>query len=146
MNLQVRKIDMPRPGTRRRQQQRKSGIFKFYVMIYFLVAGCVLFGALSYQVDLNRKITKLRQETSRAKREIKDMERDIQSCKIAKARLSSWENISRRIAEYKLPLRPAEPGQVRYMTVNASGQVRQISKHDNDRSRQNDISLSHAVR
>ena len=142
MNLQVRKRDVPRAGSRRRQQQQKNGMFKFYVLIYCLVAAGVLFGALDYQVDLNRKITNLQQETSRTKLEIKDLERDIQSLKVSRARLSSWENVSRRIAEYKLPLRPAEPGQVRYMSLNntPSGQV-VVAEKESRPAR--DISLTH---
>ncbi|MBE6380501.1 MAG: hypothetical protein E7047_06190 [Lentisphaerae bacterium] len=144
MNLQVRKVSAPRGGSRRRQQQ-KSGLFKFYVLFYCLVVAGVLFGALNYQIDLNRKISKLQQSSNQAKQEIKDLERDIQSLTVVKARLSSWENISRRIAELKLPLRPAEPGQVRYMTFKPGNRERQVTVYDTTQHNSN-ISLSHAAR
>ena len=116
MNLQRHSTKLSRSNVRR-GKERKSWAFKFYVLVYLLVVASVFFGAVNYRIDLNRKINDLRRASIRAKQDIYELERDIQALRVDKERLSSAENIQRCITAYRLPFRPAEPGQVRYFTV-----------------------------
>lgn len=114
MNLQRR--SMPARRTVNRQKEQKSWTFKFCLVMYLLMAATVFFGALNYQIDLNRKSTELQRSRAAARQEIKNMEREITLLTGTRERLSSWENIQARIKEYNLPLREAESNQIRYIS------------------------------
>ena len=114
MNLQTRNMAINRKSPRRKKE-KKSNLL--YVFMYLLVVATIFFGALSYKVDLNRKTNDLRRSAERAENEIKELDRDIQSLRIARERLSTWTNVKQKIAEYKMPFRASEPRQVRYFTV-----------------------------
>ena len=116
MNLQRR--TMPARRTANCRKEQKSWAFKFYLLIYMLVAATVFFGSLNYRVDLNRKIADMQRSRVASQHEIEAMDREIQALKVTRERLSSWENVSKRIAEYKLPLRQAESHQIRYISGN----------------------------
>ena len=116
MNLQRR--SMPARRTVNRQKEQKSWTFKFCLLMYMIVVATVFFGALNYQIDLNRKTTELQRSRAAARQEIKNMEREITLLTGTRERLSSWENIKARIDEYKLPLRLAEPHQIRRISGN----------------------------
>lgn len=135
MNLQRRNIAGVRSGSRKREQ--KSWAFKFYVLLYLLVVASVFFGAVNYRIDLNRKITELQRAKAHAERDIKKMDLDIQALKVQRERLSSWDNVSKRIAEYKLPLRAAEPQQIRYVALdNTVGSKVDAAVAENNTQRQ----------
>ncbi len=118
MNLQRRNVTAARVN--RGKKEQKSWAFKFCVLMYLLVVASVFFGALNYRIDLNRKITELQRASGSARRDIKRMELDIQALKVQREHLTSWENVSKRIAECNLPLRPAEPQQIRYVAFKRS--------------------------
>ena len=116
MNLQRRNAINSRSTMRKREQ--KSWTFKFCVLLYLLIVASIFFGAVNYRIDLNRKITELQRARATTKRDMQKMDLDIQSLKMQRERLASWENVKSRIAEYNLPLRESEPYQIRYVALN----------------------------
>lgn len=119
MKLQTHNVPLPRQN-RRQKRDQKSWAVKFYILLYMLVTVTVACGVANYRIDLNRKINELYRSSQRTQREIHDLERDIQELKVEKQRLCSWENVSSRIAHYKLPFRASSTQQVRYFTVRSS--------------------------
>lgn len=120
MNLQSRRTNTRQPVKRRNGKDQKSRALKLYIVAYLLMVILVLFSALNYRIDLNRKINDLERAYNRTQQEIFELDRDIQSLKVAHEDLSNPRNIRRRIAEYRLPLRESEPQQVRFFTVRHS--------------------------
>ncbi len=116
MKLQTRHVASRAP-VRKRNKDQKSWALKLYILMYLLVVVLVVFAVANYRIDLNSKINDLQRASNRAKHEIYELERDIQALKIDRERYSSWANVRRRIAYYKLPFRPAEAHQVRLLTV-----------------------------
>ena len=132
MNLQRR--SMPARRTVNRQKEQKSWTFKFCLVMYLLMAATVFFGALNYQIDLNRKSTELQRSRAAARQEIKNMEREITLLTGTRERLSSWENIYARIKEYNLPLREAESHQIRHISGGRLRMERTRHAHVNNNS------------
>ena len=137
MSLRTQKVTA-RPQARKRGKSQKSLVGKFYVLIYLLMVSAVFFGVMNYRIDLNRKISNLQRISNRAKQEIYELERDIQALKVERNRLSSWENVRSKIAEYKLPFRASSPRQVRHFAVKPGN----IYSSDNSGS---NVSLTHAA-
>ena len=120
MNLQSRRTNTRQPVKRRNGKEQKSLAFKLYIVAYLLMVILVLFAAFNYRIDLNRQISNMERAQNRTQQEIYELERDIQSLKVAHEDLSDPKNIRRRMAEYRLPLRESEPQQVRFFTVSQS--------------------------
>jgi hypothetical protein len=120
MNLQSRRTNTRQPVKRRNGKEQKSQVSKLCVVLYLLMVILVLFGALNYRIDLNRKINNMERAYNRTQQEIFELDRDIQALKVAHEDLSDPKNIRRRMAEYRLPLRESEPQQVRFFTVSKS--------------------------
>lgn len=117
MKLQARSTTARRTPLRRRGKDQKSWKFKFCTLLYLLVVVSVFFGVANYRIDLNRKISDLQRLHNRTKQDIHELERDIQALKVARDRLSSWNNVRSKIAYYKMPFRAAESQQVRFFAV-----------------------------
>ena len=128
MKLQTRNVTAKR-AARRGGKGNGSLSFKLYVLLYLLVVIIVIFGVFNYSIDLNRKIDKLQREESRAKQEIFELERDIQALKVTRQQLTSWNHVNRKISAYQLPLRPADPQQVRYLAVKQVRKNVPLSAH-----------------
>lgn len=116
MKLQTRNVPARRPA-RRNGKSNGSLSFKLYILAYLLVVVTVIFGVANYRIDLNRKIEALQNAENSAKQEIFELERDIQALKVTRQRLTSWDHINGKISAYQLPLRPANPQQVRYLAL-----------------------------
>ncbi len=116
MNIQSRTI-AHRRTPRRRQGAAISWSTKLYIFLYLLLMSALLFGIANYRIGLNRQLNDLRRETNRVKSEIYELDRDIQALKIARERLSSWDNIRAQIARHNLQFRAPDPSQVRKLTV-----------------------------
>ncbi len=116
MKLQTRHVASKAP-VRKRNKDQKSWALKLYILVYLLVVVLTVFAVANYRIDLNSKISNLQRASNRAKQEIYELERDIQSLKVDRERYSSWSNVRSRIAHYNLPFRPLEPRQVRMLTV-----------------------------
>jgi hypothetical protein len=114
----------------RRKKEKKSHLI--YVFMYLLVVATIFFGALSYKVDINRKTNELRRSAARAENEIAELERDIQSLRLAREQLSDWKNVRRKIAEYKMPFRASEPRQVRYFSVQYRNGVNDVAAENSN--------------
>jgi len=124
MKLQAHNVPLNRQS-RRQKNNQKSWALKFYILLYMLVTVTVICGVANYRIDLNRKINELYRSSQGLQREIHNLDCDIKALKVEKQRLSSWDNISKKIALYKMPFRASNYQQVRYFTVrnNRDGQI-----------------------
>ena len=77
---------------------------------FFCLAVAALFNGNIY---LRQKIAETERGIRRTEREIAGTRREIERLRVDYAELTGWPYIRRRIAEFRLPLRPPLPGQVR---------------------------------
>ena len=97
-------------GTRRRTTPWVAGlIFNLLLMI------SIIFAAFYFQVHLNDMTEQLAREKTLILKQIQEKQTEIQSLRLEKEKLCSWENVNAKIREYNLALRSANPSQLRHM-------------------------------
>ncbi len=87
----------------------KSVFFMATTFIIMLVA--ISFG-VSYKVSITEDVNSNSKSAADFDSKTKLLKREISYLKIQQEELSSWNNIKRKIAEFKLPLKPARYGQI----------------------------------
>ena len=117
MNIQARTVTNRRPARRRQNTSEASWGRTFYTILYLLLIVVTICGIANYRISLNSRTTALNQEIDRVKREISELDQDIQRLKIDREKFSGREYINSQIARYNLKLRPPEPDQTRHLTV-----------------------------
>ena len=80
-----------------------------------LLMSSIIFAAFCIQVHLNDKTEQLVREKTLIMKQIQEKQTEIQSLRLEKERLCSWENVNAKIREYNLALRPANPSQLRHI-------------------------------
>lgn len=95
------------------KQKKNTWTGKMLLVMIFAIS-CI-FGTFVMRVRLMDKIEKLSAEGYKIQSMINQKELEIQSLKNQKARLCSWENVSRKINEHHLALQKRSPEQIRYM-------------------------------
>jgi len=129
MNIQARTVTNRRPA--RRRQSSASGASwgsTFGKLLYLLLLAVTACAIFNYRVDLSRRESELLRNINQVKREMSELDLDIQRLRIERERLSSREYINAQIARYNLKLRPPEPDQTRHLTVH-------YRNHDSRRTR-----------
>lgn len=101
--------------TRRPKAAGKPWVFSFVVKI-ILICLCIS-GTAVCRVLFNQKTEELNKEATQIRMKIVHMNREIANLKIKKEELSAWPYISRRITQYNLGLRPADPKQVTHTKI-----------------------------
>ena len=84
-------------------------IFKMALMMI------IIFAAFFARVHLNDKTEQLAREKTLITKQIQERQTEIQSLRLEKEKLCSWENVNAKIREYNLALRSANPSQLRQM-------------------------------
>lgn len=79
----------------------------------FLVIALAVAGATVYRAYLVNRTEALNREVVRHQKQIFDLRREIEHCRIKRESLSDWKHVRAKIREFGLPLRAAEPRQVR---------------------------------
>ena len=96
----------------------------FWVRLGILVQVMALLGGIfvlfSYRVSLGEKLTATARETAKVKREIHELDREIEALRIKKEDYSRWSYIKGQIDRYQLGLRVADPVQRRQLAVSYS--------------------------
>ena len=80
-----------------------------------LLMSSIIFAAFCIQVHLNDKTEQLAREKTLIMKQIQEKQTEIQSLRLEKEKLCSWENVNAKIREYNLALRSANPSQLRQM-------------------------------
>ncbi|UDQ97690.1 hypothetical protein AAEX28_11875 [Lentisphaerota bacterium WC36G] len=80
--------------------------FTFMLMLLIIGTG------VSYKVSLTEEINNNGREAAKIDTKIKSLKREIAYLKIRREELSSWDNIKKKIVQFKLPLKPARYGQI----------------------------------
>ena len=80
-----------------------------------LLMSSIIFAAFCIQVHLNDKTEQLAREKTLIMKQIQEKQTEIQSLRLEKEKLCSWENVNAKIREYNLALRSANPSQLRHM-------------------------------
>lgn len=104
----------------KRRSEGKTGNGKpwaFSLMIKCALMLCFIFTAFVLRIHFNDETERLALEASNLRQQIHDKELHLQNLKNKRARLQDWSNIQKKIAEYKLELRPCDAAQVRKMKL-----------------------------
>lgn len=120
MNIQARTVSNRRPARRRTNTSGAGASWAgtFSTILYLLLLAVTGFAIANYRIDLNRRESDLSREFDRVKREINELDQDIQHLRLEREKLSSREYITGQIARYNLKLRPPEPDQTRQLTIH----------------------------
>jgi hypothetical protein len=80
------------------------------------VAGIIFF-VINVRVSLNEKTEKLNREANQIRKKISNLNREIEHLKIQKEVLSSWPHVKKKIADFNIPLKSANPAQVKALVL-----------------------------
>ena len=89
-------------------------------LLLLLAAGA---GICNSYIYLNQRISETDREIRRTRVEIDQVSRELVLLRNRCETLSSWSNISARIRQFNLGLRPAEPGQERTIALLTHAQA-----------------------
>ena len=85
------------------------------VIFFAALIGLVLV----VHTNLNQRISDTKRKIHQEEIEKKQLESEIQLRRNTIEELSSWEHVSRKIAEYRLRLHPSQPGQTSRVKLNS---------------------------
>ena len=90
----------------------------------FLVTAAALFNGHIY---LRQKIAETERVIRRTERRIVNTRRELEQLRSDHAEYTRWAHIQRQIAEFKLPLEPPRPGQVRKIKLYTPEQSERLA-------------------
>ncbi len=102
-----------------RRSVRNSNASRRYAIAIFqglLILVCIAFMANTY-IYFNQRITETDQSIRRLKKELANVEREIDSYRLQYENYSAWPHIRESIRRFNLPLRPATPDQTRRLAM-----------------------------
>ena len=111
MNLQPKRMNgsvCPRSKRRDSEKIHCYGGFVFKFVLLFLG----FMGVLVFHLYLRQQCVKTAERTDDIKKAIVNVQVENRNLRNHLAKLTGWEHISSKIREFKLPLAPAEPGQI----------------------------------
>ena len=114
MNIQARNLQKK---TRAKHAAGGSLGMKIWVVFNIIVMLGAIFLVANYRISLNQDIAGLERETSRYERKVHQLEREIETLRIKREKLCSWDHVRVRIAKLGLSLRMPEPYQVQRLAV-----------------------------
>ena len=91
---------------------------------FFCIVAAALFNINIY---MRQRISETNRNIRRLDREITETRRDLERLSADYAELTSWQQISRRIAELNLPLSAPRPGQIQEITLPVPGEYLQYA-------------------
>ncbi len=119
MNIRTKKTTT---AVRKRPAAAREAIWgKFDILFFVIILGLGIFTAISMRLTFNSKGVAVSRQTEKLRREIHNLERELEYLVTQRESLTSWSNIQTRIAQFNLPLRLPKPNQVYRMTVNYEG-------------------------
>lgn len=122
MNIQFGQRQSPRPTGGNLAIRLWPKMWFAVKTALFCLAVAALFNGNIY---LRQKIAETERGIRRTEREIAGTRREIERLRVDYAELTGWPYIRRRIAEFKLPLRPPLPGQIRDIRLHGAPGLRQ---------------------
>ena len=112
MSLQsVRMSGVSVVGERRRQNSNNVRNYSGFVIKFILIIFAFM-GAFVGHLYLRQQSVKSAERTDDIKRQLMEVRAENRNLKIKVAELTGWRHISRKIAQFKLDLAPAQPGQI----------------------------------
>jgi len=121
MNIQFGQAQSPRSGGSDLAIRLWPKMWFAVKTALFCLAVAALFNGNIY---LRQKIAETERCIRRTEREIAGTRREIERLRVDYAELTGWPYIRRRIAEFRLPLRPPLPGQIRDIRLIDTGTSR----------------------
>ena len=121
MNIQFGQAQTPRPAGGELAQRLWPKMWLAVKAALFCFAVAALFNGNIY---LRQKIAETERGIRRTEREIAGTRREIERLRVDYAELTGWPYIRRRIAEFRLPLRPPLPGPIRDIRLIEAGTAR----------------------
>ena len=82
---------------------------------------------LNGNIFLRQKISETERGIRATERKILDTRRELEQLRADYAEYTRWPHIRRQIAEFKLPLAPPGPGQVRVIRIYTPDQIAKIA-------------------
>ena len=114
MNIQSGRSSSTRGSAREDSSRVWAKVWLATKAAFFCVVAAALFNVNIY---LRQKISETDRNIRRIDREIADAGRDLERLRAEYAELTSWPQVSNRIARLKLPLAAPRPGQVRELRL-----------------------------
>lgn len=109
------------------KQECRQWIGKMWVSVQIFAYVFALAAILNGHIWLRQQTTVTERRIRQVNREIGSVRRELENLRIRHARLSSWSHIRERIAHFGLPLRSAEPGQVRPIAFLTPAQAARVT-------------------
>ena len=101
-------------SSRTAAEENNSRVWSKLRMAFKAAFFCIVAAALfNINIYLRQKISETDRNIRRLDREIAETDRDLERLRADYAELTSWPQISSRIAELRLPLSAPTPGQIR---------------------------------
>lgn len=126
MSLQsVRMSGFSVSGGRRRQNSSNVRSYSGFV-VKFIIIVLAFTGAFVGHLFLRQQSVKSAERTDDIKKQIIEVRAENRSLSIKVAELTGWPHISRKIAQFKLALRPAMSGQIINIGVYTPEQAAKI--------------------
>ena len=95
------------------KNNNKSKLKSLFLMaVTFIIMLVAISSGLSYRVAITEEINNNGREAVKYDKMIKALKREIAYLEIQREELSSWDNIKKKIVEFRLPLKPARYGQI----------------------------------
>jgi len=116
MNIQARSIKLNK--SRKKNNTRQTIGSKFGIVFRMIIVMAFVFGIATLRISIDQWATAEDREADKLVKQIAQLDREIENCKLKKEKLSSWPNIKDRIQKFNLALRMPEPFQVQNLTVN----------------------------
>ena len=117
MNIQSGRSSSTRGSARDDSSRVWAKVWLATKAAFFCVVAAALFNVNIY---LRQKISETDRNIRRIDREIADAGRDLERLRAEYAELTSWPQVSNRIARLKLPLAAPRPGQVRELRLTGA--------------------------
>lgn len=113
--------------TASRRRQNNSNVRSYGgVVVKFILIVLAFMGAFVGHLYLRQQSVKSAERTDDIKKQIMEVNAENRNLRIRVAELTSWPHISRKIAQFKLALRPAMSGQIINIGVYSPEQAAKI--------------------
>ena len=111
MNLQPKRMSgAVSPRSKRRDSEKIHGVSG--VVFKFVLIFLMFMGVLVWHLYLRQQCVKSAERADDIKKQIVNVQVENRNLRNHLAKLTGWGHISSKIREFKLPLAPAEPGQI----------------------------------
>lgn len=115
MGIHIRNLKKDKGTKRNTKSAELIPVFTTVFKLVF-VAGIIFF-VVNVRVSLNEKTEKLNRDANQIRKKIGNLNREIEHLKIQKEVLSSWPHVKKKIADFNIPLKSANPAQVKNLVL-----------------------------